>query len=121
MWILKTEKDFKKDRREKKITSLLIGFLSGLFIFALLVIGELTGCSNKKVHTPYSVKKVIRLLPEKILMLSISSLCAAFFVYRSEKRYVCDKCFKEEKFVNSIQCSCGGKYIDLQIYKWKED
>ena len=54
-------------------------------------------------------------------MLSITSLCVAFIVYRSEKRYVCDKCFKEEKFVNSIQCSCGGKYIDLQIYKWKED
>lgn len=116
MWVKKQPAEIRKSkefaRKKRWSNSIMLGIVVGVMVtFSYGYFGH-----NGALFVP--LDEIERRLPRALTFGFISTLLCYWFVF-GKKMVVCPKCGYVKTQDNSMKCSCGGVYADLDEYKWQ--
>lgn len=141
MWIRKTDLEIREDKIAEKTfykgnrfkLALKTGIWTFVIVFLISVLVSLTlGVDYSTiVPTPPNVLNINE-IPEYLPYFINNAFITAivFFIIRmiypalfNEKSssLMCDKCFQVKAFEKNRICECGGTYLPMESFKWKDD
>lgn len=138
MWIKKTEIDKIEEERLQKISepksrlrkALRIGMFVFIFDAILSPLASVTiGIPKGRDYTPHVVLRIDE-LPEYLpgflrtaSLIGITFFLLSYFIIlkKSTATLMCDKCHKTKNLDKSINCECGGCFINIENFKWIDD
>ena len=117
MWVKRTEPEIRKEARRQQRKRLLGEVCLGLVF--MLVVTFCRGWREAGDHNGFLVplSEVPARLPFGIFAGVILALTARL-VSRGRSIVVCPKCQATKTKDNDQECSCGGKFEDLNTLKW---
>lgn len=129
MWVRKTEDEIRQDRSKGKNDLLGPGVISLVFFIGVIFSMKTGFFEGESWETiPKSWEEVFEDLP-MIVAVSLSLGVFAWLLQRFllgkgirfcdfQKALICQKCGKTKTDDGISDCSCGGRYVDIDTVKW---
>jgi len=117
MWVKRSPEEMEVVKRKKHSSRIRTAALCGLFVLALtsFCFGGFEAARRGRFIVP--LDEILHRLPASL----ICALLAVFFYYKFERRkptVVCPQC-EATKFADGVfECSCGGRFEDMEEMKW---
>lgn len=123
MWVLKSKDEFKKDRIRKFRETIIGSFFVSIFLTLLVNILAKFGFRGRSTsqHDLSWNQMFEHLLYSSIILIPMIMIGFIIATYLDNKLLICDRCYKDKDSNSGKYCSCGGRFVDIEKYKWIEN
>lgn len=129
MWVKKTERELIEEKKKSSNFSFKAPLIVAFTFLFITILADFLGQSAISTWKPKSLFDIIN-NPVKYLIWSVGSffITSVYQLWNKKNLFqndndvmICEICYMTKNRDGSLNCQCGGKFIEIHKMKWVED